>query len=80
MLDALKRLAAFQNPEFYKKQNMRLSTVLTPRIIACAEDFPEHIALPRGCVDEARERLQSVGSTLKIDDQRTMGQPIVHRF
>jgi len=33
----LKRLAAFQNPEFYKRQKLRLSTARTPRIIVCAE-------------------------------------------
>ena len=35
------RLAAFQNPEFYKAQAMRLSTYDKPRIIACAEDHPQ---------------------------------------
>ena len=45
LINQVKRLAAFQNPEFYKKQSMRLSTALTPRVIACAEEFPEHIAL-----------------------------------
>ena len=40
------RLAAFQNPEFYKAQAMRLSTYDKPRIIACAEDHPKHIGLP----------------------------------
>ena len=49
LLNEIKRLAAFQNPEFYKKQKMRLSTALTPRVIACAEDLPQHVALPRGC-------------------------------
>jgi hypothetical protein len=34
------RIAAFQNPEFYKAQAMRLPTYGTPRIVACAEDFP----------------------------------------
>ncbi len=52
LLNQIKRLAAFQNPEFYKKQNMRLSTALTPRVISCAEEFPQHIALPRGCQEE----------------------------
>jgi hypothetical protein len=33
LLNRLKRLAAFQNPEFYKKQRMRLSTAMTPRVI-----------------------------------------------
>lgn len=42
------RIAAFQNPEFYKAQSMRLPTFGKPRIIACAEDHPQHIALPRG--------------------------------
>ena len=32
----LLRLAAFQNPEFYKAQAMRLSTYNKPRVIACA--------------------------------------------
>ena len=50
LINQIKRLAAFQNPEFYKKQSMRLSTATTPRVIACAEEFPEHIALPRGCL------------------------------
>ncbi len=49
----LLRLAAFQNPEFYKAQAMRLSTYDKPRVIACADDHPHHISLPRGCLDEA---------------------------
>ncbi len=53
----LLRLAAFQNPEFYKAQAMRLSTYDKPRIIACAEDHPHHIGLPRGCLDDVRRTL-----------------------
>ena len=48
MLNRLLRLAAFQNPEFYKAQAMRLSTFGKPRIISCGQDFAQHIALPRG--------------------------------
>ena len=80
VINALNRVAAFQNPEFYKKQNMRLSTALTRRIIACAEDFPGHIALPRGCVDDAVALLRTLGVTLTLDDQRNVGQAIDHRF
>ena len=80
VLAALKRIAVFQNPEFHKKQNMRLSTALTPRVIACAEDYPEHVALPRGCVDDAIALFQSLGATLEIDDQRQLGQAIEHQF
>ncbi len=42
------RLAAFQNPEFYQAQMMRLSTFGKPRIISCCEDFSKHLGLPAG--------------------------------
>jgi superfamily II DNA or RNA helicase len=80
LLNQIKRLAAFQNPEFYKKQSMRLSTALTPRVISCAEEHSRHIALPRGCQDELAALLHQYGSTLKIDDQRHPGEPIDVRF
>jgi len=41
------RLAAFQNPEFYKAQAMRLPTYDKPRVVGCANDYPLHIGLPR---------------------------------
>ena len=56
----LLRLAAFQNPEFYKAQAMRLPTYDKPRIIACAEDHPHHIGLPRGCLDESASSCPSL--------------------
>src|SRR5437016_13041606 len=58
LINRLVRRATFQNPEFYQAQSLRLSTFGKPRIIACAEDFPNHLALPRGCADEVRELLQ----------------------
>ena len=57
----LLRLAAFQNPEFYKAQAMRLSTYDKPRVIACAEDHPNHVGLPRGCLEEVRKTLTDLG-------------------
>ncbi len=68
LLNQIKRLAAFQNPEFYKKQSMRLSTALTPRVIACAEEFPDHIALPRGCLDHLRDLLRESPYLSKTSD------------
>lgn len=76
MLNRLHRLAAFQNPEFYRAQAMRLSTFSKPRVIRCAEEFPRHIGLPRGCVDEVRVLLESHGVEMEVDDQRFAGQPI----
>jgi superfamily II DNA or RNA helicase len=76
LLNQLKRIAAFQNPEFYKKQSMRLSTAMTPRVISCAEEFPDHVALPRGCVDDVRELLREHGVTLSLHDKRLVGAPL----
>jgi len=75
VLNQLKRLAAFQNPEFYAKQNLRLSTALTPRVISCAEDLAEHVALPRGCLVEAEALLRGYGVSLHVEDQRENGTP-----
>jgi hypothetical protein len=80
LLNQLLRLAAFQNPEFYKKQSMRLSTALTPRVIACGEDLREHIALPRGCLPEAEAMLREYGVTLRIEDEREGGKAVDFTF
>jgi superfamily II DNA or RNA helicase/very-short-patch-repair endonuclease len=71
--DRLLRLAAFQNPEFYRAQVMRLSTYNKPRVIACAEDHPNHIGLPRGCLDDVRQALCDVGIRPVIRDERIGG-------
>lgn len=74
------RLAAFQNPEFYKHQTMRLPTYDKPRIVSCSEDFPKHIGLPRGCIAEAQELLDSLGVELVVQDERTTGKPLKVTF
>lgn len=71
------RLAAFQNPEFYRAQAMRLPTFGKPRIISCAELHPRHVALPRGCFDEAIELIERHGSTAVLDDHREDGAALL---
>jgi superfamily II DNA or RNA helicase/very-short-patch-repair endonuclease len=78
--NALARLAAFQNPDFYKAQAMRLPTYDKPRIIACAEDHPLHLALPRGCLGEVLALLKQLKIKPKIDDQRHPGEPVETTF
>ena len=80
LVNRLVRIAAFQNPEFYQAQAMRLSTFGKPRIISCAEDYPHHLGLPRGCLDDVIELLKSVGTRVEIDDQRERGTPLTLRF
>ena len=74
------RLAAFQNPEFYQAQAMRLSTFGKPRIISCCEDYAKHLGLPRGCLDELLDLLKTHQVKAQIDDQRLAGSPIAVAF
>ena len=80
LLNQVKRVAAFQNPEFYKKQRMRLSTAMTPRVISCAEELPLHISLPRGCALEVADLLGQHGVHLLLDDQRYAGSSVQFTF
>src|SRR5581483_3502809 len=80
MLNRLLRLAAFQNPEFYKAQAMRLSTYDKPRVIACGQDFAQHIAVPRGCLTETLSLLKMHKIRPDIRDERHAGAPIQVEF
>ncbi|MDR1621428.1 MAG: DEAD/DEAH box helicase [Synergistaceae bacterium] len=70
----LVRIAAFQNPEFYKNQAMRLPTWDKPRIVSCCRDFPNHLNLPRGCFGDIRQLLDAHNIEMTINDERVPGK------
>ena len=80
LINRLIRLAAFQNPEFYRAQAMRLSVWDKPRVIGCAENFPQHIGLPRGCLDAALSLLRDNDIGYDLQDERNAGQTIDATF
>lgn len=80
LANRLIRLAAFQNPEFYKAQAMRMSVWDKPRVIGCAENFPNHIALPRGCLDAALILLRDNGIRCDLQDERHGGASLDVNF
>ncbi|AOI96872.1 TOTE conflict system archaeo-eukaryotic primase domain-containing protein [Burkholderia sp. LA-2-3-30-S1-D2] len=80
LANRLIRLAAFQNPEFYRAQAMRMSVWDKPRVIGCAENYPLHIALPRGCFDAAAHLLADNGIRCDLNDERSDGAPIDVNF
>ncbi|MGC9293379.1 MAG: TOTE conflict system archaeo-eukaryotic primase domain-containing protein [Acidobacteriaceae bacterium] len=80
MLDRLLRLAAFQNPEFYKAQAMRLSTYDKPRVVACGQEFSQHVAVPRGCLKETLALLESHNIRPEVRDERSAGTAIEAEF
>ncbi|MEZ5786470.1 MAG: DEAD/DEAH box helicase family protein [Xanthobacteraceae bacterium] len=80
LVNRIARLAAFQNPEFYAAQAMRLPTFGKPRIISCAELFSKHVALPRGCLDDLLNLFGEVGVAAELRDERQQGRSIGTRF
>ncbi len=74
LLNQLKHLAAFQNPEFYKKQKMRFSTHGTPRVICCADIADGYLSLPRGCFEDANVLLQEYSIKMNVQDKRFEGR------
>jgi hypothetical protein len=73
LANRLIRLAAFQNPAFYKAQAMRRPVWNKPRVTGCAENFPGHIALPRGCLDATLSLLRDHGIDCALRDERHRG-------
>lgn len=80
LANRLIRLAAFQNPEFYKAQAMRLPVWNKPRIIGCADNYPQHIGLPRGCLDAVLDLLQENDIRLELQDERLSGRKVAAKF
>ena len=76
LFNRLIRLAAFQNPEFYKAQAMRLPVWDKPRIISSAENYAKYIALPRGCLDDIAQLLQKNGIDMELADERIGGEKL----
>lgn len=80
LVNRILRLAAFQNPEFYKAQALRLSTRRIPRIIQCAEELLRHVALPRGSLSELTLLLKENRTEVDLIDKRCKGEPISVSF
>ena len=80
VLNHLKRIASFKNPEFYSKQALRLSTYSTPRIISCFDITDDYLAMPRGCEDAILSFLNENGVKYNIVDETNLGTPISVSF
>lgn len=76
----LQSLAAFQNPDFYKTQAMRLPTYGKPRVIGCYEDFSKYIAIPRGCMEKVIDLMKAHHIQAVVSDERNSGRPIEASF
>jgi superfamily II DNA or RNA helicase/very-short-patch-repair endonuclease len=59
---------------------MRLPTWGKPRIISCAEEHPQHLALPRGCFEDIQRLLDDLDIQIDTRDERTVGETIDLKF
>ena len=76
MQNALRRMAAFSNPDFYKKAAMGLSTKGIPRIVFCGYDEAGYICIPRALLDSVIDRFNEVGISFTLTDNRCSGTPL----
>jgi hypothetical protein len=76
----LKRFASFNNPMFYKRQAMRLSTYRHDRVVSCADETQQYLALPRGCEPELSLELEDLGIDIRYIDKTYSGKKIDVEF
>jgi len=76
LINRLIHLAAFRNPEFYRAQAMRMPVYNKPRMIACYDDLPKHIVLPRGCLADVILLLEDYKINTKVVNESTKGKPL----
>ncbi|MDO4510318.1 MAG: DEAD/DEAH box helicase family protein [Bacteroidales bacterium] len=76
VVNHLKRIAAFKNPEFYRNQQLRLPTYGIPRVICCAEVLDHYVALPRGCEDAVAQLMRGHHVDVRVADETNHGRPI----
>jgi len=75
-LNAVKRLAAFPNPDFRLKQAMHIPVYGIPRILDCGYKDENVLGIPRGCMDSLQALLDTHEVPVSIEDQRYRGRAI----
>lgn len=78
--NSLRRLGAFSNPDYYKKQAMGYSVAGTSRIIYCGTEAPGYIGLPRGKGEQFYELLKKNNIKYTVSDCRQNGKDIKVTF
>jgi len=80
LMSHILRLAAFQNPEFYRAQAMRMPIYNIPRVINLSSETDEHLIIPRGCLEDLAELVTPLGIMQNLNDLRYPGEQISALF
>lgn len=73
LLQQIKQLAIFNNPNYFKAKVQRFSTNNIPREIDCSENENSYLILPRGCLVGLKDLLKKQSIQLEIEDQLCKG-------
>ena len=76
----IRRMAAIQNPLFYRNQAMGLSNYANSRYLYLGEDDGGYLCIPRGLLDALLERCKEADIPVKIEDRRASGRPLDVHF
>ena len=74
MQNAIRRIAAYSNPQFFQTLKLGFSTKDTPRIVYNGYDEGDYIVIPRGCYDELISQLSGAGVRYDVVDKRQKGR------
>ena len=78
--NAIRRLAAYSNPQFFQNLALGFSTRETPRIVYDGYDEGNYIVLPRGCFEELKNHFADAEIPYDIVDKRQTGRQIAVSF
>lgn len=70
LINLLKRMASFYNPEFFMRQRQRLSTFNTPRVVSTYDLNERYIILPRGLYIKLKTFFKKHKVQIHIEDKR----------
>ena len=78
--NAIRRIAAFSNSQFFMNLKMGFSNLDTQRIVYAGYDEGEYIVIPRGCLDDLKSLLDDAEISHSITDRRQEGKNIDVEF
>lgn len=74
--NSFRRLATFANPEFYKKQKLRMSVYNIPMVIDCSKEDDKYLKLPRGTYEYLESLCKKNNVKIIKTDKRFRGNEI----
>lgn len=80
LINEIKKLAIISNPEFYKRQALRLYLEKTPRNINCFDVNEKLIIMPRGCLEEIINLFERCKINYNLKEELITGNAIEVEF